>query len=195
MGDTVSIRQVEAFTKKKISQLLEQSGNNSGTLAQLRRGIAKEPGEVPQLWGYFLQDMPEEFFGSGEPSRAEWAVYSAVTLFSLHQQGKDPKSEPMQKDGMTLGQAMAQLVTNEDEEKRVTRRFQTVATASSVGELCHYLRSLVQMLRGENIGLDYPLLAKDIYCFQFPELIARVRLNWGQDFYGKLRTKFTDKNN
>ena len=88
MGDTVSIRQVEVFTKKKISQLLEQSGSNSGILAQLRRGIGKEPGEMPQLWGYFLQDMPEEFFGRDEPSRAEWAVYSAVTLFSLHQQGK-----------------------------------------------------------------------------------------------------------
>lgn len=192
MGDTVSIRQVEVFTKKKISQLLEQSGSNSGILAQLRRGIGKEPGEMPQLWGYFLQDMPEEFFGRDEPSRAEWAVYSAVTLFALHQQGKDGKTEPMQRDGMTLGRAIAQLVTDEDEEKRVTRRFQTVATASSVGELCHYLRSLVQMLRGENIGLDYPLLAKDIYCFQFPELISKLRLRWGQDFYANLKVKSTD---
>ena len=89
MSKNVSSKQVEMFTKRKISILLSQSRENTKILAELRRGIGKIPGEVPQLWGYFLDSMPEEFYGDNEPSRAEWAVYTSLTLFALHQQGKD----------------------------------------------------------------------------------------------------------
>ena len=30
-------------------------------LAHLRRGIGRAPGDLPELWGVFLQDMPIEF--------------------------------------------------------------------------------------------------------------------------------------
>ena len=127
--------------------------------------------------------MPEEFYGDTEPSRAEWAVYVALTLFALHQQGKNPQTELMQKDGQSIGKALSYLVHSEDDLERITRRFNIIATASSVEELFHYMRSAIQLLRGEHIGLDYAKLAGDIYCFQFPELISNVRLRWGQDFY------------
>lgn len=183
MKTNVSAKQVESFTRMKIARLLQQSKENTKVLAELRRGIGKEPGEMPQLWGYYLHSMPEEFYGETEPSRAEWAVYVALTLFALHQQGKNPQTEPMQKDGQSIGKALSYLVHSEDDLERITRRFNIIATASSVEELFHYMRSAIQLLRGEHIGLDYAKLAGDIYCFQFPELISNVRLRWGQDFY------------
>lgn len=185
MRKNVSSKQVEMFTKRKISMLLSQSRENTKILAELRRGIGKVPGEVPQLWGYFLDSMPEEFYGDNEPSRAEWAVYISLTLFALHQQGKDSLVNPMQKDGQSLGSALASLVHDENDRERIARRFNIIATSNSIEELSHYMRAVIQLLRGENIGLDYPKLAGDIYCFQFPELISNVRLNWGQDFYRK----------
>lgn len=193
MNTGVSVKQVETFTRKKVEKLLLQSKENTRALAELRRGIGKRPGEIPQLWGYYLESMPEEFYGDKEPSRAEWAVYAALTLFALHQQGKDPEFNPMQKEGQGLGKAMANLVHEENDRERITRRFNTIATAGGVEELFHYLRSVIQMLRGEDIGLDYSKLAADIYCFQFPELISNVRLRWGQDFYRKKSERIQDE--
>lgn len=183
MNTGVSAKQVEAFTRKKITKLLSQSKENTKALAELRRGVGKAPGEIPQLWGYYLESMPEEFYGDTEPSRAEWAVYAALTLFAVHQQGKDPQTNPMQKDGQSFGNALSWLVHEDNDRERIVRRFNTIATASNVDELFHYMRSVIQLLRGENIGLDYGKLAGDIYCFQFPELISSVQLRWGQDFY------------
>jgi CRISPR system Cascade subunit CasB len=183
MNKNVSVKQVEAFTRRKITGLLLQSKGNTRALAELRRGIGKAPGELPQLWGYFLEEMPEDFYGYMEPSRAEWAIYTAITLFALHQQGKDPALKPMQKDGQSLGSALSHLVHDSNDRERIARRFNTIATANSMEELSHYMRGAIQLLRGEEIGLDYPKLAGDLYCFQFPELVSGVRLRWGQDFY------------
>lgn len=193
MNTGVSVKQVEAFTRKKIKKLLLQSKENKKALAELRRGIGKAPGEIPQLWGYYLESMPEEFYGDTEPSRAEWAVYAALTLFSLHQQGKDPQINPMQEEGQSLGSALSCLVQEADDRERIARRFNTIATASSVEGLFHYMKSAIQMLREKNIGLDYAKLAGDIYCFQFPQMISNVRLRWGQDFYRKKLDKDTDE--
>ena len=54
-------------------------------LAELRRGVGRQPGDLPALWGALLADMPEQLQGSNGPSKAEWAVYTALTLFALHQ--------------------------------------------------------------------------------------------------------------
>ena len=70
-------------------------------LAELRRGVGRQPGDLPALWGALLADMPEQLQGSNGPSKAEWAVYTALTLFALHQQGEAGVS--MNQPGRTLG--------------------------------------------------------------------------------------------
>lgn len=49
-------------------------------LAELRRGVGRQPGDLPALWGVVLADIPEQLQGSNGPSKAEWAVYAALTL-------------------------------------------------------------------------------------------------------------------
>ena len=75
--------------------------------AELRRGVGRQPGDLPALWGALLADMPEQLQGSNGPSKAEWAVYMALTLFALHQQGEAGVS--MNQPGRTLGSAVRQL--------------------------------------------------------------------------------------
>ena len=65
-------------------------------------------------------------------------------------------------------------------------RFNTIATATSIEETVYYLRGMIQLLRNENIGLDYSVLAGNIFLYQFPEFSSQVRLKWGQDFYSNL---------
>lgn len=73
MSQTEHARQVKQIVAQKLEQLQSQSRENSlrGTLAQLRCGIGYTPGDIPQLWGFFLGDLPEEMLGETEPSRAE----------------------------------------------------------------------------------------------------------------------------
>ena len=113
---------VGVYVKKQLDHLAkdENTLNVSGSkalLAQLRRGIGKKPGELPELWGAFLNSLPEELMSkSSEPSYAEWAIYTALTLFALHQQGH---SEPMNSEGEEnrLGRAVRKLIHNDEEEE------------------------------------------------------------------------------
>ena len=159
-------------------------------LAELRRGAGKRPGEDPYIWGFLFADLPEEMYGKrGAPSREEWAIYTALTLYAVHQQGNDPYQQNMNKKGLSLGAAAAQMVAkeggDEDARDRVSRRFYQVVLAADISAMVYYLRSFIQLLRSEGIGLDYPKLAKDLYRYQIPDSISSVRLQWGQDYYRK----------
>ena len=92
MSQGVPNGQIACFTARKLAQIQCQAGESSfrSTLAHLRQGIGRVPGDMPQLWGFFLSEMPEKWMGNSEPSKAEWAIYLALTLFALHQQGQDP---------------------------------------------------------------------------------------------------------
>ena len=189
--------QVYLYTKAQILKITnsQNSGAQKAALANLRKGAGQVPGDLPQLWGTFLQDMPEIFFSfDGEPSRAEWAVYIALTLFAIHQQGHDLSNDPMYRSGSSLGSALAKLVRSEEDKERILRRFNAMATSRDIEELSHHLRTLIQILRSEDIPLDYPALAKDLYFYQNPESVSSVRLRWGQDFYKEYNTKFNSNN-
>ena len=162
---------------QKIQALPEHP--NKAMLANLRRGIGRAPGDIPALWGAFLQDLPLELQSDrGKASPAEWAIYTALTLYALHQQGQ---SSSMHRSGNRLGCAVHKLAA--PEESSVFRRFNALATASSAEELAHHLRGIIQLLRREGIPLDYAQLAEDLYWMQFSATAPRVRLRWAEDYY------------
>lgn len=156
--------QIQKYVASAITQggcigVIVNTVNQEQVLAQLRRGIGHTLGDIPQLWRFFLGDLPEEMLGETEPSRAEWALYAALTLFALHQQVKDPVGTWMSQTGMGLGTAMSKLIQQPEDEKRIPRRFHLLATSSNMVELTHHMRSIVQLLRSSSIPLDYPALA------------------------------------
>lgn len=176
---------VGAFTYGQIHSLLKQKDSSGGraTLAQLRRGVGKTPGELPELWGVFLNKLnPELVSNNGIPSSAEWAIYLSLTLFAMHQQGS---GESVHQEKISVGAAAARLMTEntDDARKRVLRRFGPAVTAKDMPELSHHLRGLVQLFKANGIRLDYVKLAEDLYDFQNPERRRAVQLRWGQDFY------------
>ena len=178
-------------TEQRLSRLMAGDvGAVRGRLAELRRGAGKKPGEDPRVWGILFSDLPEEMYGKrGVPSREEWAIHTALTLFAVHQQGNDPGQHSMNRKGISLGGAASRLVAadggDDDARERVARRFHQVVLAPDIQSKAYYLRSFVQLLRTEDIPLDYPMLARDLWLSQFPEGETQVRLQWGQDFYRK----------
>ncbi len=177
----------KAYVAGQIRDLLKRIDTSDGRamLANLRRGIGKVPGEIPELWGAFLNGLDDELYGqNGNPSPAEWAVYLSLTMFALHQQGN---AEPVQQEKMSLGNAAARLIDrskNEDEERnRIMQRFGSVITASDMPELSHHLRGMIQLLKANSVHLDYVQLAGDLLDFQYQDSRRRVQLRWGEDFY------------
>lgn len=175
---------VRQYTLRQIARLDKQRNDSQGraAMAHLRRGVGHVPGKLPLLWGSFLAGLPEELRSiSGEPSRAEWAIYTALTLYALHQQGK---TDSVQAEGISLGKAALRLAGgSEDDRLRIWRRLNLVAQADDMREMSYRLRQLVTLLKAGGIGLDYAMLAADLFEYQFDASANRVRLRWGQDFF------------
>lgn len=177
----------KAYVASQIRDLLQNkdTGGGRAMLANLRRGIGKTPGEMPELWGVFLGGLDDALYGqNGKPSSAEWAVYLSLTMFALHQQGN---ADSVQQDAVSLGNAAARLIDrskNEDEERnRIMQRFGPVITASDMPELSHHLRGMIQLFKANNVHLDYVQLAGDLLDFQYQDSRRKVQLHWGEDFY------------
>jgi CRISPR system Cascade subunit CasB len=191
MKGSDKMTEVGKYVYQRLLSLSSQRDSSGGKarFARLRRGAGKTPGELPELWGEFLNSMPESMHGkngdkNGEPSREEWAVYLSLTMFAIHQQGK---SENVHSEGIGIGSAAAMLLEKDtdEERERVLRRFGPVVTAKDMPELAHHLRCLIQLMSSKNIKLDYAMLADDIYTFQFYDRRKNVQLKWGREFYYK----------
>jgi CRISPR system Cascade subunit CasB len=184
---TNQAKEASEFVNYKIGWLRARAEFSAGKadLARLRRGIGKLPGSQPELWQIIFEDMPKSLHSSDDrPSFGEWAVHTALTLYALHQQGEDPATHCVSRAGISLGRAVRKLVDpGRDNETAVKRRFNAAATAGDLIELSQHLRGLVQLLRADDIDLDYPALSKDLFWFQVADRRDSVRLGWGQDFY------------
>lgn len=175
---------VRQYTLRQLAKLDKQRNDSQGraAMAHLRRGVGHVPGELPVLWGSFLAGLPEELCSvNGEPSYAEWAIYTALTLYALHQQGK---ADSVQAEGVSLGKAALRLAGgSEDDRQRIWRRLNLVAQADDMPEMSYRLRQLVTLLKAGGVGLDYAMLAADLFEYQFDASANRVRLRWGQDYF------------
>ena len=188
---------ISGFVKFKLLQL-QQNPRDAvvrAKLAKMRRGIGEQPGAVPELWDLLFDGLPEELEGKGnEPSRAEKAVYTALTLYALHQQGKDLHSEFMYLENNTLGRAVGQLARRSGgNEEAVIRRFNVVVTSADLTEFSWHLRNIIQLCKRESIPLDYASLARDLYEYQDLNRLDNVRLKWGRDFYRELSYRENDE--
>lgn len=176
---------VKNFVFKRIEAMGNSldTGKTKADLAQLRRGVGKKPGEMPELWGIIFKDLPESLMTkSPEPSYAEWAIYTSLTLYALHQQGHS-ETVNLNDDSARFGRAIRRLITNEDEEERIQFRLSLVALSDDMAELSYRMKTIIRLLSAENIKLNYVDLAADLYNFQFENGADGVRLKWAQDFY------------
>lgn len=163
---------------------MPHDGALKAEMARLRRGIGYIPGEKPELWNLLFDRFPKELMSENDkPTKAEWAVSTALTMYALHQQGRDIRTEPMHVNGKALGSSVRQIAESEDQLPAVRHRFAVFATSSGMRECAYHLRGLVQMMRTKGIPLDYIQLTKDLYWFQYQDRAQKVKLRWGQDFY------------
>ena len=177
--------------QRRIERLVSMRERAEGRaeFAELRRGIGHMPGDLPQLWGAFLKDMPADMMSkTGQPTREEWAIYLSVTMYALHQQGQDTV---MHQEGISLGTAAAKIAKDSDDLDRVWKRLIVVSQADQIQGLAYHLRNMIQLLKAAAIPLDYVNLGGDLYDFQSVNSVGRVRLRWGQDFFKTFDARFS----
>ena len=191
MSDNTEQNDLQQFIAAKVMRLYHQksSGVSSATaqLAKLRRGTGEPPLAHPELWGFVLEKedgtegIPEEYRGKGDqPSNAENAAYTALTLFALHQQAQN---QPMHVAGVSFGQAVGRLVSQTTSSMK--KRFDSLLTAQTENARQHYLRSLITLLRSEGIAFDYGRFATDYMYLLNPTTRQKVLYRWNRDFsYG-----------
>ena len=95
------LKQVVATYVRDRLKELETDPNDGRVRAQLailRHGVGRKPGDMPELWGLFFAEMnPLMFSQDGEPTPAEWAAYTALTLYAVHQQGRNQRRKYAQR--------------------------------------------------------------------------------------------------
>lgn len=165
------------------------------TMAILRRAATAYPGTVPDVWEETIGLVPEGSFDprrDDTPSATELAAHHAVTLFAMHRQGRVQQAHIA---GVGPGRAFAELARKRgeiDDDKGVRRRFDAMLTAPTAEESARHLRGLVQLLRAENVGLDYGLLAEDLADLWSVRYQDRARLRWARQFRGLPPSSTTD---
>lgn len=182
------INLIGGFVEGKVRLLQNGSPWSKAMLAKLRRGIGKDPSETPDVWELTLAGIPEELMGyegTGNfvANEAEMAVHTALTLYSLHQQGN---ISPVNVPGRSFASAIRNLISaDKTNESAIKRRFDSIITSDDLMELSNHARGLIQLMKASkyNITFDYSTFAKDLYRYQYDRGRDEVRLNWGLDFY------------
>lgn len=152
-------------------------------LARLRHGVGREPGAMLNLGE--TTALPAEFLPNeapDEPTVHERAMHMAVTLWAVHQQSQSQLA--MHRDGPGIGVAVRLLAYAGPNSEAVERRFAALGTAQSFAELTYHARSLITLLRGKSIAMDYGLFADDLVTYlSGPYGPTKVRGLWGRDYH------------
>ncbi|MFE7277243.1 type I-E CRISPR-associated protein Cse2/CasB [Streptomyces sp. NPDC057623] len=170
---------------------LGDSSKAVAALARLRRGAGRDAAEMPDLWN--LVDTGHLHIGADglrplseqELSRAEDALYTALTLWALHQQSRGARMHRShtRKRPMGLGAAVRRLMPPSGIDEPIRKRLVRVGTAPDLATLAQRLRDIVVLLRSADIPLDYGLLAGQLYAWQWPDGSGAVRREWGRSFH------------
>lgn len=165
------------------SETAGKAGRPTGQeLAALRRGIGREAGTVSELWPYYETVNPDRLGQRGEVSDRLAAEHIALSLYGLHQQSQ---VQPMHMPGRGLGAAVRRLRSSGAfSADAIDRRFNAAATSSTQHELTLHLRSLVTLLRGQAVALDYTRLLGDIARWSWDDGRSSTRRRWGSDYFG-----------
>jgi CRISPR system Cascade subunit CasB len=167
----------------------------AAALARLRRAVTDEPGTARLPAACWLPDelIEDDYrhldtLTEPQPTPAEQALHSAVTLWALHQQSR--RDQRMHSLGTPFAAAVQRLALASPNEETVHARFAAAATAATYRSLTHHARGLILQLRDAQISFDYGLFADDLVLFQRSAQAStgltgpeRVRSRWGREYW------------
>lgn len=188
-------RAVERFVNRKALKLqnayLSGSSSSRATLARLRRLDQPSAGSWMVVGEDIFEDLPDLGLSGRDSDRVLRAIKCAMKLYALHQQSKTqgmalvPNSDDWRQG--SFGRACYQITCRKKEDQSgaagVVRRMSMVEAANDFEgvEIC--LRSLVLLMRANDVRLNYGSLAKDLFLIQSDVTRDGVFMRWARDYY------------
>jgi len=157
-----------------------ETSRKRAVLAQLRRGLGKEPGIVPDMYPHV-----ESFLPLQASAEDEAPYYLVAALFAWH-----PKDWIGDRWRTNLGASLAQLRRKQAVERNTAvepgdsteRRF--VAMLSSTREdLAYHLRQMIGLLRTKEVPVNWLQLLPDIQDWNADSRFVQRR--WASAFWGQ----------
>ncbi|WP_390905009.1 type I-E CRISPR-associated protein Cse2/CasB [Nesterenkonia marinintestina] len=173
------------YSSSSGESVIEGRGQTA-TRAQLRNAVGRSPEQSLMAWttvvGKLLPEFPDDWTSTDEPSRQEWAAFTALTHWAMHQQAIPSAMHVTAKNrGHNFGHSVGRLAVARNSES-TKARFDALLLSPGEASTLHHLRSLVQLLRASSISTDYGLLAEDLAALRRPGGRQRVALRWGRGF-------------
>lgn len=186
---------VGATVTRLQSQFLGEQGDRAqsqarAVLAELRRRagqpVEQDPLSLEKTLLVLNPALNETALGRGDmASPSEAAAFHALTLFALHMQSS---TRPMHVRGVSFATACGRLYAQR-ESGSLKPRFDALLLARSSRARLNHTRSMVTLLRGEQLGFDYAQFANDLRALDYEDRRSGVLLRWGRDFaMGRFRT-------
>lgn len=178
---------IGSYVFGKAQTLLNGSPMSRQNLALLRRGVGHDPDDLPDVWGVVFANAPDVLYGSGSTvTKQEEAVFAALTFFAKHASGSNAKAAYA--SGVSLAAALSRLKPvgrPVAEDVALCREAQKLMTSKSLSELKAHSQRIISRCHANSIGIDYALLAKDIFWWSLGgDSRKRVLRQWSKDFYG-----------
>ncbi|WP_026254458.1 type I-E CRISPR-associated protein Cse2/CasB [Corynebacterium pilosum] len=172
-----------------------RSTSSRATLARLRKAgsgsLLTDPLLLQEVLMILMPELSERELGKGDkPSSSEYAAATAMTLFAIHMQSAtQPAHNPMQSFAYACG-----ILNSLELSNSIKPRVDAMLLATNEAARIVHIRSLVTLMRGNNINFDYGRFADDLRRLADAKKRSGVQLRWGRDFVYGTRSHFSNSN-
>jgi CRISPR system Cascade subunit CasB len=162
---------------KHLERLAARGDARSGaTLAALRRGLGKQPGEAPEMFPYLVPWTAEL------DNRTQETYYLVASLFGMHpvtwpRSGAEEDHDRWRRN---FGASMRWVAGPDTQEGGTERRFVGVLN-SRRDELPDRLRQAVRLCRSKDVPVDWAVLTHDLLGWDHPR--RRTQRSWARAFW------------
>ena len=158
----------------RLARTKDEDSNARATLAMLRRGLGKEPGDAPEMYRFVQPRLAavEEW--------DEWRYYLIASLFAVHQINW-PETDTTDPRRANIGASFRRLINAKPETSDSTqRRFEALLECDRE-ELPDHLRHAVSLLKSGDIWIHWEQLLRDIY--RWHQQGKPVQRQWARSFW------------
>ncbi|PJF22971.1 MAG: type I-E CRISPR-associated protein Cse2/CasB [Phototrophicales bacterium] len=149
--------------KHPFVEFLEKHAEDRAMLAELRRGLGREPGEVPGMFPYVIPFVHNSY--------DEANIYLIASLFALH---------PSSTGKGNMGEHLYTLTQAVGDDDATTRRFVQLLRQSR-DSLDVPLRQHISMLKSKDIAVNWNQLLRDLHYWEHPDHF--VQKQWAAAYW------------
>lgn len=160
----------------------QEQNSRPAYLAAIRNSIGKNIEDSVNVWPILFPLIPKEFLNDGTPSCGEKALFVALQLYAVGQQGLNKVSN--NEKNISFGSSL-QRVKNENSAS-LDRRFNTMLTATTFDEFKYHLIQIFRLAKAkDNFSVNYFKLADDLFKYQIGGN-KKICMSWAKDYYRSL---------